>query len=292
MLSVVLILATLECSGGRVVTLAHRGFPLRMAPLSRARLPPVVCETELEFRKRMASGGASKEQTRDSAGSTLGDMVTTVAAASISTTATVVRAFRNESDVNTEEDVEMAVDGAFAAMKTVVGAGVVTNFAVAMVKSAAAVAGAMLIGPSVKVIAATGAVGALANKKNSSGGEQDGLLWLQALYLVVRDDLRRGGASVAAAEAPSDQERLAPVELVGVVTPVQQGRKRAVAGSGSSGSGAWRTAATDAATALAAGAAIGVVTGTAVGPAAGVALLAGSGAVAGGVVGAAVSFRR
>ena len=97
--------------------------------------------------------------------------------------------FRNDPDNTAEEEVEKAADGAVAAMKTVVGAGVVTNFALAMAKSAAAVTGAVLVGPSVKVLAAAGAVNAQAEQK-ADDEQQDGLLWLQALCLVVGDGLR------------------------------------------------------------------------------------------------------
>ena len=117
------------------------------------------------------------------------DLATTITTASISM-------FRNDPDSAAEEEVEKAADGAVAAMMTVVGAGVVTNFALAMAKSAAAVTGAVLIGPSVKVLAATGAVNVLAEQKTDD--EQDGLLWLQALCLVVGDGLRgRAGGRAA-----------------------------------------------------------------------------------------------
>ena len=176
---------------------------LTLASASAVRLP---------FSPRSAPARSSPPAKEVASGKQLGDFVTAVVASSISTTATVVRAFRNESlsDDTADKDVELVVDGTVAAIKTVAGASILTNFAVATAKSAAAVAGAAFVGPAFKLAAATGAALALGANASSAAADdsttaEDRLLWVRASYLVARDSLRKRAAERAVPPAPEVQ---------------------------------------------------------------------------------------
>jgi hypothetical protein len=158
-------------------------------------------------------------------------LITLVLALPISLVRATRTAVQNE-DIDAEEDVQAAVEAAFGMAKAV-GVGVVaTNFAIALAKSTAAVAGALIIGPVMKVVGVAGAT-AVAIQEDEDGTpieeklEQAGWVAAAILALAVSREQTalpaagsaRGSALVAAEETeqPALEQRARRGAVLAVV---------------------------------------------------------------------------
>lgn len=132
-----------------------------------------------------------------SLGARLGDLATTAAAKSITTVADVVRESSENNTAEDASDVDLAAGAAAGVAQAAISAGFLANVAAGFAKGAAAVTGAVVLGPLAKVataipvIATAMAVNA-SGAVNRSAGEslEEGLLVAYAASLVAAEALQ------------------------------------------------------------------------------------------------------
>ena len=121
-----------------------------------------VDEPQIEGASRMATAGKN--------------VALTAAAATVTGISSIARRLRGEeAEGSAEEDVELAVDSAATTAAAVAGFGVITKVAAGVAKATVTVAGATILGPTVKLLTAASMVGTAAtmNANTTEDGKVD-----------------------------------------------------------------------------------------------------------------------
>ena len=175
-----------------------------------------VDEPQIEGASRMATAGKN--------------VALTAAAATVTGISSIARRLRGEeAEGSAEEDVELAVDSAATTAAAVAGFGVITKVAAGVAKATVTVAGATILGPTVKLLTAASMVGTAATinanttedgKVDYAGVAEEAGWYAKAAVLVASESFKPKQKDIVVATKPLPP--LAVVEKPAAAAPVVQ----------------------------------------------------------------------
>ena len=167
---------------------------------------PSECSDERDERDERLANGSLRgwyDKGIRLTGTPVAERVAPPTSAGVALLASAVNSLRGSKTTSAAEYVDAAIGSAANGLGAIAGVAAATNVAGAVLKGAAVATGAAIIGPTFKVISAAGLAKAAVASANTTAVKEDGLLYVQASYLLARDALQINSATFKGVVTPT-----------------------------------------------------------------------------------------